>query len=79
MDGRLLAKDRLEVGGRERRRVERSDALAQREWPGEGLLHGDLLIQDEPDQQRHWVRRDQRVGLVGVGEVEAIGHVATGD
>jgi hypothetical protein len=28
----------------------------------------------KPDEQGHRVRRDQRVGLVGFGEVEAIGH-----
>jgi hypothetical protein len=33
-----------------------------------------MLIQREPDQQRHRVARDQLVGLVGVGEVQALGH-----
>ena len=33
--------------------------------PGERLLHGDLLVQGEPDQQRERVVRDQLVGLCG--------------
>ena len=41
---------------------------------GERLHHGHLLVERETDQQRERVARDQRVGLVGVGEVQAIGH-----
>ena len=45
------------------------------ERAGEGLLHGDLLVEREADEQRHRVRGDQLVGFVGLGEVQAIGHV----
>ena len=44
--------------------------LAQDERPGERLLDRDLLIEREADQQGHRVGGDQRVGLVGLGEVE---------
>ncbi len=33
-----------------------------------------MLIQGEADQQRHRIGRDQLVGLVGVGEVQAVWH-----
>ena len=33
-----------------------------------------MLIQGEADQQRHRIVRDQRVGLVGVGEIELGWH-----
>ena len=69
-----LAEDRLEVGLGDRGRVERAQALLEHERPRERLLDGDLLVEREADEQRHRVRDQQRVGLVGVGEVEAIGH-----
>src|SRR6187200_1190525 len=74
MDRRLLAEDRLEVGGGELVDVERAQALLQDKRPGERLLDRNLLIEREPDHERHRVRRDQRVGLVGVGEVETVRH-----
>jgi len=64
----------LEVGPGEGRGVDRPQTLAQRQRAGEGLFHGDLLIEDEADQERHWIGRQQRVGLVGVGEVQTVGH-----
>jgi hypothetical protein len=33
-----------------------------------------MLIERESDQERHRVLGDQRVGLVGVSEVQAVGH-----
>jgi hypothetical protein len=74
VDHRPGAKDGLEVGGRQRGGVERAQALPQHQRSGESLLHGDLLVEREADQQRHRIRGDQRVGLVGVGEVEPLGH-----
>ena len=56
------------------RGIERAEALPQHQRPGERLLHRDLLVEREADQQRHRVRGDQRIGLVGFGEVQAIGH-----
>ena len=76
MDGGALAEDRLEVGLGQRRRFDRAEPLAQHERAHERLLHGHLLVEREADDQRHRVRRDERIGLVGVGEVEAIGHAA---
>jgi hypothetical protein len=72
----LRAEHRLEVGGRERCDIERAEAFTQRQWAGECLLHGDLLVEREADQQRHRIGGDQRIGLVGLGEVEAVGHAA---
>ena len=74
MDRRSRAEQRLEIGGCQRVGIERAEALLQRQRPGKGLLHADLLVEDEADQQRHRVGGDQRVGLIGVGEVQAVGH-----
>jgi hypothetical protein len=74
VDGRALAEDGLEVGRRQRGGVERAEPLLYRERAGEGLLDGDLLVEHEAHEQGHRVRRDQRVGLVGLGEVETFGH-----
>ena len=74
VDGRALAEDRLEVDRRERRGVERPDALLQHERADERLLDGDLLVEGEADQQRQRLADEQGVGGVGVGEVEAVGH-----
>jgi hypothetical protein len=74
MDRGFLAEQRLEVRRRQLGRVERAKTLLQRQRPGERLLHGDLLVQRKSDQKRHRVGCDQRVGLVGVGEVKAVGH-----
>jgi hypothetical protein len=67
---------RVEVGAGQRRRVDRAQPLAQRERARERLLDRHLLVEREADEQRHRLGRDQRVGLVGVGEVQAIGHGA---
>jgi hypothetical protein len=40
---------------------------------GERLLHGDLLIEDEADEERERVGGDQAVGLVVAGERQALG------
>ena len=76
MDGGPLAEDRLEVGRGELRGVERADPLAQDERARERLLDRHLLVEHEADQQRERVGGDQRVGLVGVGVVELVGHQA---
>jgi hypothetical protein len=38
------------------------------------MLHGHLLVEREADQQRHRVRGDQRIGLVGFREVQTVGQ-----
>ena len=43
---------------------ERPEALLERQRAGERLLHADLLVEHEADQQRHRVRGDQLVGFV---------------
>ena len=40
----------------------------------ERLLHRDLLVERKADEQGHGVRGDERIGLVGVCEIEAVGH-----
>ena len=51
-------------------------AAAQHERALERLLHRDLLVEREADQQRERIAGDQLVGLVGVGEVQPVGHPA---
>ena len=74
VDRRLGAEHGLEIGRGERVGVERAEALAQLERPGERLLHRDLLVEGEAHQQRHRIGGDQRVGLIGVGEEQALRH-----
>ena len=50
-----------------------TEALAELERAGERLLHGDLLIEHEADEERHRVRGDQAIGLVVTGEGQALG------
>ena len=76
VDGGLLAEHRLEVCVRERGRVERTEALADHLRSRKRLLHRHLLVEDEADEQRERVGRDECVRVVVVGEVEAIGHGA---
>ena len=76
MDGGFLAEGGLQVEPGELRGVERAQPLPNGQRSRERLLHGDLLVQREADQQRHRVGREQRVGLVGVSEVQAVGHWA---
>ena len=56
------------------RRVEVAEPLPQLERAEERRLHGHLLVEREPDQERERVACDERVGLVVAGEVEAVGH-----
>ena len=72
----FLAEDRLEVGRCDRTGVERAQPFLQPQGSEERLLNRHLLVERESDQQRHGVVRDQLVGLVGVGEMQAIGHGA---
>ncbi len=74
MDRRPFAEHRLEVGCRDGCGVQGTDPLAQRAGACEGLLHSHLLIEREADQKRHRVLGDQPVGLVGIGEVQAVWH-----
>jgi hypothetical protein len=76
VDGGDLAEDRLQVRGRHGRRVERPEPLLERERPHERLHDRHLLVEREADQQRERILGDQRVRLVGVGEVQAIGHLS---
>ena len=76
VDGGALAEDRLEVRAGDGRGVEGAETLAERQRPRERLLDRDLLVEREADQQRHRVLRDELVGLIGFGEVQAIGHTA---
>lgn len=34
-----------------------------------------MLVEREADEQRHRISRDERVGLVRIREVQAIGHI----
>ena len=74
MERRLGPEHGLEIGGRKRRGIERAEALSQHQRPGERLLDRDLLVEHEADQQGHRVRGDQRIRLIGVGEVQTVGH-----
>ena len=68
------AEHRLEVGRGKRGGVDRAEPLAQHERALERLLHAHLLVEREPNEQRHRIGGDQRIGLVRVGEVEPVGH-----
>ena len=78
VDRGLLAEHALElgrVGRRDPPRVERAEPPLQLERPRERLLHRDLLVEREADQQRDGVAGEQRVRLVVGREVEAVvGH-----
>ena len=74
MDHGLLEEDRLEVGGRERRGIDRAEPLLQSQRALERLHHGDPLVELETNQQRHRIRGDQLVGFVRFREVQALGH-----
>ena len=59
----------------ERRGVKGADPLAcSASGPEKAFFDGHLLVEREADQERHRVPGDQLVGLVGLGEVQAIGH-----
>jgi hypothetical protein len=74
VDHRLLEEHRLEIGGGERRGVDCAEALLQRERSLKGLHHRDPLVELEAHQQGHGIRGDEGVRLVGLREVEAVGH-----
>ena len=77
MDRRLLLEGRLDlgrVGGGDRLRVERAEALLQPERACERLLHGHLLVECDADEQREGVGREQAARLVVVGEIEGVGR-----
>ncbi len=57
MNGRLLAEDGVQVGRRQLPRVKRAEPLLDHQGTREGLLHRDLLVKCEADEQGH------RVGL----------------
>jgi hypothetical protein len=73
---RLLEEDGLEIGGGERGGVDRTEPLLEHQRTLEGLHHGHALVELEPDQQGHRIGRNQRIGLVRLGEEQAIGHGA---
>ena len=73
MERRPLPECAVELAGvhaRDRARVEIADPPLQLERPREGLLHGDLLVEDEADEERERLLGEERVGLVVAGEVE---------
>ena len=58
-------------------RAPRSDPFLELERPGERLLHGDLLVDREPDQERERLGRDEPIRVVRVGEVERGRHAVS--
>ena len=76
VDRRPLTKRRLELPGihaGDRRGVERARMALDLERPGERLLDGHLLVEDEADEQGKRVARQKGVRLVVVREVEPVG------
>ena len=72
VDRRLLPEDLLEGGGvgcGDRRGVEAAEPAPDLERAGEGLLHRNLLVEDEPDEQGQRLG-EEAVGLVVAREVE---------
>ena len=53
-------------------RIERAEPLLQLQWACERRRDGHLLVEREADQQRHRLLREEPVGLLVPGEVEAI-------
>ena len=76
MDRGLLAEHRLEVGLGERPRVEGAEPPPELERARERLLHGDLLVEREPDEQRERIGPEQRARLGIVREPERRRHGA---
>ena len=77
MQGRTLAEGPVQLGGigaGDPGWIEVAQPAAQVDRSRKRLLHGHLLIEREPDQQRQGIAGDQLVGLVGVGEVQPIWH-----
>jgi hypothetical protein len=82
VDRRFGAEQRLEIGACQGIHVKRAQALLQHEGTHEGLGHRDLLVKGEADQQSHRIACDEPVGVLGVREVQAVGHapiLAPGD
>jgi hypothetical protein len=52
--------------------VDRPDPALQLERPGERLLDGDLLIEDEADQEGDGLGSEERIGLVVAREVKPV-------
>ena len=50
------------------------ETLLEKKGTVEGTLHRELLIKQHPDQQSKAVAGEQAVGIVGIGEVESVGH-----
>ncbi len=76
VDGGRLAEERLElarVGRGDRAGVERAESALELQRAGERRLHGYLLVEREPDQQRERILGDELVGLVVAREVQPIG------
>ena len=76
VDAGLLAEDRTAVrieagdlGG-----VQAAETLLQLERAGERGRHCHLLVEDEADEQRQRLRRDQPIGFLVPGEVEDVRH-----
>ena len=59
---RKTSLSRFGVEGCDLRRVELTETLLELERAGEGLLHGDLLIEREADQQRERALGEETVG-----------------
>ncbi len=76
VDRGLLAEERLEVGLRDLLRIERPEPLLQPQRAEERLLHGDLLVEREADEERERIVREQPACLFVVGEPERRGHAA---
>jgi hypothetical protein len=73
VDRRFLPEDLLELGGvgvGDRRGVEAGEPAANLERARKSLLHGDLLVEDEPDEQRQRLLGEKAVGFVVTCEVE---------
>jgi hypothetical protein len=64
----------LGVHRRDRSRIQGDRAALHLERTRERLLHRDLLVEREADQQRERVGRDQGVGVRVAGEREVVGR-----
>ena len=76
MKCRWRAEDGLELGRidrRDPRGIEMPEPALELGGPREGLLHRDLLIQRETDQERQRVVGEQAVRLGVAGERERVG------
>ncbi len=74
VDRGLLPEERLEVGLRDLLRIERPEPLLESQRAEERLLHRDLLVEREADEQRERIGREQPARLLVLGEPERLGH-----